>query len=201
MLLLPASPHDQRIVDVNGDGEITSEDRTIIGNPAPKFTIGWTNNVAWRRFELSTVLDGSYGAKLLNLNLARLESGSPRSNMLREVYTERWTPENPNAKYPSIGGSALFVGTDITSDMLEDGSYTRLRSVTFSYTLPSGVAARSGLSLARIYVSGQNLITWTDYSGFNPDVSSISLGNVNRGIDVGSYPLAKAVTFGLNLSY
>jgi hypothetical protein len=117
------------------------------------------------------------------------------------VYTERWTPENPNAKYPSIGGSALFVGTDITSDMLEDGSYTRLRSVTFSYTLPSGVAARSGLSLARIYVSGQNLITWTDYSGFNPDVSSISLGNVNRGIDVGSYPLAKAVTFGLNLSY
>jgi hypothetical protein len=85
--------------------------------------------------------------------------------------------------------------------MLESGSYTRLRSVTLTYNVPPSWLGRTGLSMARIYATGTNLVTWTDYSGFNPDVSSISIGNTNRGIDVGSYPLAKAVTFGLNLSY
>lgn len=194
-------PGDLAIADVSGDSVITSADRTIIGNPAPKYTIGWTNNVGWKRFELSTTLDGAYGARLLNLNLARLESGSPRTNMLADVWTDRWTPQNPNAKYPRIGGAQLFIGSDITSDMLEDGSYTRLRAVTLTYNVPPAWLGRTGLGMARIYVTGTNLATWTNYSGFNPDVSSISIGNVNRGIDVGSYPLAKAVTFGLNLSY
>jgi TonB-dependent starch-binding outer membrane protein SusC len=194
-------PGDLAIADVNGDSVITSADRTIIGNPAPKYTFGWTNNVGWKRFELATTVDGAYGARLLNLNLARLESGSPRTNMLADVWTDRWTPENPDAKYPRIGGAQLFIGSDITSDMLEDGSYTRLRAVTLTYNVPPAWLGRTGLGMARIYVTGTNLATWTNYSGFNPDVSSISIGNVNRGIDVGSYPLAKAVTFGLNLSY
>ena len=194
-------PGDVSIVDINGDSVISAADRTIIGNPAPKFTLGWTNNVGWKRFEVATTLDGSYGAKLLNLNLARLESGSPRTNILSDVWLDRWTPENPNGRYPRIGGSQLTNGSDITSDLLESGSYTRLRAVTLTYNVPQEWLGRTGLGLARIYVTGTNLITWTDYSGFNPDVSSISVGNVNRGIDVGSYPLAKAVTFGLNLSY
>ena len=160
-----------------------------------------TNTFSWKRFELSSNIDGSYGTELLKLNLARLESGSPRTNILRDIWVNRWTPQNPNARYPRIGGSQLFIGSDITSDMLEDGSYTRLRSVTLSYNVPPAWLRRAGLSLARVYVTGANLITWTDYSGFNPDVSSISVGNVNRGIDVGSYPLAKSVTVGLNLSY
>ncbi len=192
---------DQRIVDINGDGEITADDRTIIGNPIPKYTLGWTNSLGWRGFDLSTTLDGSYGAKLFNLNLNRLESGSPRTNILRERWTDAWTPTNTDGKYPRIGGSILNIGTDMTSDMLEDGTYTRLRSVTLGYVLPGRFMSRSGLSSVRVYMTGTNLVTWTDYSGFNPDVSSISVGNVNRGIDVGAYPLARAVTFGFNLSY
>jgi TonB-linked SusC/RagA family outer membrane protein len=192
---------DQRIVDINGDGLINVNDRTIIGNPIPKYTLGWTNNLGWKGLDLSTTLDGSYGATLFNLNMNRLESGSPRTNILRERWTDAWTPQNTTGKYPRIGGSILNIGTDMTSDMLEDGTYTRLRSITLGYTVPTRVVSRRGISSVRVYITGTNLVTWTDYTGFNPDVSSISVGNVNRGIDVGAYPLSKAVTFGFNLSY
>jgi hypothetical protein len=192
---------DQRIVDINGDGLINVNDRTIIGNPIPKYTLGWTNNLGWKGLDLSTTLDGSYGATLFNLNMNRLESGSPRTNILRERWTDAWTPQNTTGKYPRIGGSILNIGTDMTSDMLEDGTYTRLRSITLGYTVPTRVVSRRGISSVRAYITGTNLVTWTDYTGFNPDVSSISVGNVNRGIDVGAYPLSRAVTFGFNLSY
>ena len=195
------SAGDAYVIDVNGDGAITPDDRTVLGNPAPKFTIGWTNSVGWKRFELNTVLEGSYGSKLLNLNMNRLESGSPRTNLLRERWAERWTPSNPDAKYPRIGGSLLNVGTILTSDMLEDGTFTRLRSVTLTYNVPREWLGYARLNGARVYVTGTNLVTWTDYSGFNPDVSSISVGNVNRGIDIGAYPLARTVTAGVNLTY
>jgi hypothetical protein len=196
------SPGDAYIVNVfDADSVIDARDRTIIGSPHPKFSLGWANTVSWSHFDLSTTLDGAYGQKLWNLNLNRLESGSPRTNMVRERWTDAWTPTNTNAKYPRIGGSLLNIGADMTSDMLEDGSYTRLRSVTLGYTLPSSTTARAGISSARAYVTATNLVTWTDYTGFNPDVSSISVGNVNRGIDIGAYPLARTVTFGVNLSY
>lgn len=201
------SPGDAAIanigLDTNAAGRqvINANDRTIIGSPHPKFSIGWTNSVSYRGFDLSTTLDGAYGQKLWNLNVNRLESGSPRTNMLRERWTDAWTPTNTDGKYPRIGGSLLNIGADMTSDMLEDGSYTRLRSVTLGYILPSRVVAKSGMSSARAYVTATNLATWTDYRGFNPDVSSISVGNVNRGIDIGAYPLARTVTFGVNLSY
>ena len=195
------SAGDAFIVDINGDSVINASDRTVLGNPAPKYTIGWTNTVGWKRFELSTVLEGSYGSTLLNLNLNRLESGSPRTNLIRERWTDRWTPENPDAAYPRIGGSLLNVGETLTSDMLEDGSYTRLRSLTLTYNIPQEWLGRANLSNARLYVTGTNLVTWTDYSGFNPDVSSISVANLNRGIDIGAYPLARTWTAGVNLTY
>jgi TonB-dependent starch-binding outer membrane protein SusC len=192
---------DARIEDVNGDGRITSADRTIIGNPAPDFTVGWQNTFRFRRFELSALLDGSYGATLLNLNMYRLEAGSPRTNILRDRWVNRWTPTNPDGQFPRIGSAAANIGADIRSDLLEDGSYTRLRTVTLAFQAPEPWLARSGLSVARFYVTGANLFTWTDYSGFNPDVSSLGVGNVNRGIDVGAYPLARTVTVGINLTY
>ena len=131
----------------------------------------------------------------------RLEAGSPRTNIIRDRWLNRWTPENPDAPYPRINSSAANIGPDIRDDLLEDGSYTRLRTLTLAYGLPESWLGRAGITGARVYVTGQNLATWTDYSGFNPDVSSISVGNVNRGVAVGAYPLAKSVTFGVNLSY
>jgi hypothetical protein len=188
-------------VDVDGNGVINALDRTIIGDPNPDFTLGWQNTVSFRGFEVSGLLDGSYGNQILNLNNIRLGGASPSTNVLRERVVDAWTPENPGGRWQRIGASFGQQGTDITSEVLEDGSYLRLRTVTLSRALPTGWLRGRGGFEARAYVTGQNLVTWSKYSGFNPDVSSLGVGNLNRGVDVGSYPLARTFTFGLNLNY
>ena len=194
-------PGDMLIEDIDGDGLITLADRTIIGDPTPDFTVGLTNTLSWRELELTGLLHGSYGGKILNVNRIRTES-SPRANISRERFRDAWSPENPDAKYPRIGENPNQVGTNnFTTNLLEDGDFLRLQTVTLSYVLPSRLVDRSGLSGGRVYVTGTNLVTFTDYTGYNPDVSGQSVGNTNRGIDIGVYPLAKGVTFGLSFSY
>ncbi|MDB4914787.1 MAG: TonB-dependent outer membrane protein SusC/RagA [Gemmatimonadetes bacterium] len=191
---------NSRFVDVNGDGKIDANDRTIIGDPTPKFSLGWQNSVSYKGFQLSALLDGTYGGKIFNLNLYRLEGASPSGNVLRDRFEDAWSPTNPNGKYAKIGAGIGFLGSDFTSELIEDGSYSRLRTLTLAREIPQQWL-RGMASTARLYVTGQNLITWTKYSGFNPDVSSLGIGNTNRGIDIGSYPLARTFTFGANLSY
>jgi hypothetical protein len=201
-------PGDVKLLDLadslgrpNPDGKIDPNDRTIIGDPNPKFTYGWTNNLSYKNFRLTALLDGSHGGKILNLNNIRLEAGSPSTNILADRYLDAWTPTNTDAKYPRINFTPGTIGSDITSDLLEDGSFVRLRNITLDFGLPDRLVSRYGVSNIRVYVTGSNLVTWTDYSGFNPDVSSLGIGNVNRGIDVGAYPLARSFTFGLNVTY
>ena len=199
-------PGDMLIADISGpngvpDGKITLDDRTIIGDPTPKFTAGLTNTFSWNGLELTGLLQGSFGNKILNVNRIRTES-SPRVNISRERYYNSWTPTHTNAKYPQIGENPNQVGpNNITSNLLEDGSFIRLRTLTLSYGLPGNLVARYGASNARLYVTGTNLFTITDYLGYDPDVSSESVGNTNRGIDIGAYPLARSVTFGVNFTY
>lgn len=186
---------------MNGDGAITVADLTIIGDPNPTFTGGWMNALSFKKLRLSTMMDFVRGNKILNLNNIRLEQGSPATNVVADRWLDAWTTANPNGKYPRINFTPGTIGSEMTSDLLEDGSFVRLRSVTFDYPLPDRLLQRYGVSMTRVYVTASNWKTWTNYSGFNPDVSSLGLGNVNRGIDVGAYPLAKSVTFGINLSY
>ncbi|MBK6488449.1 MAG: TonB-dependent receptor [Gemmatimonadetes bacterium] len=207
-----SQPGELKIRDVAGrdaegnlvmtpDGRITLDDRTNIGDPTPAFTYGWTNTLSWRRLELTALLQGVHGNKVLNVNRLRSES-TPRANILADRYYDRWTPENPDGKYPAIGENPNQVGTNnYTSDLLEDGSFTRLRSLTVAWTLPESIVTGRGFSSARLYLTGSNLITWTKYSGFNPDVSSGGVGSSNRGVDIGAYPLARAVTLGLTVAY
>ncbi len=190
-----------RFVDVNGDGVIDANDRTIIGNPNPKFTGGWQNSFSWKGFDLFGLFDFSYGGQLLNLNLYRVEGASPSQNVLRARYEDAWSPTNPNGKYQKIGASiGTYNSSDFTTDLIEDGSFFRLRTVTLSHAIPRQLLRTNG-GAARLYVTGQNLFTATHYSGFNPDVSSLGVGNLNRGVDIGAYPLARSVIVGLNLSY
>ena len=187
-------------VDVDGNGVVNALDRTIIGDPNPDYTLGWQNTVGFKGFELSGLLDGSFGGQVLNLNNIRLGGASPTTNVLRERVVDAWSPENPDGRWQRIGAGFGQQGTDITSEVLEDGSYLRLRTITLARAIPSRWLGGRGFE-ARAYVTGQNLVTWTDYSGFNPDVSSLGVGNLNRGVDVGSYPLARTFTFGLNINY
>jgi TonB-linked SusC/RagA family outer membrane protein len=189
-----------RFVDVNGDGKIDANDRTIIGDPTPNFSLGWQNSVSFKGFQLSALLDGTYGGKIFNLNLYRLEGASPSGNVLRSRYEDAWSTTNPNGQYAKIGAGIGFLGSDFTNELIEDGSYTRLRTLTLAREIPDRWL-RGLASGARLYVTGQNVFTWTKYSGFNPDVSSLGIGNTNRGIDIGSYPLARTWTIGANLSY
>jgi TonB-linked SusC/RagA family outer membrane protein len=192
---------DAKLVDVNGDGAITTSDRTIIGDPNPKFTGGWMNTLSFKNVRVSTMMDFVRGNQILNLNNIRLEQGSPATNIVADRYLDAWSTTNPNGKYPRLNFTPGTIGSDITSDLLEDGSFVRLRNVTVDYPLPDKLTSRVGVAMTRVYVTVSNWKTWTDYSGFNPDVSSLGLGNTNRGIDVGAYPLAKSITFGVNVSY
>jgi len=193
-------PGDMLIANLNGDDSTTLADRTIIGDPTPKFTYGITNTFSLAGFELTGLLQGQHGGKVLNINRIRTES-SPRANILADRWLNRWTPTNPDAKYPRIGENPNQVGpNNITDNLLEDASYLRLRTITLSRVLPRSFSAM-GLSNGRIYVTGTNLWTKTNYSGFDPDVSAQSVGNLNRGIDIGAYPLAKSVTTGVTLSF
>jgi TonB-dependent starch-binding outer membrane protein SusC len=192
---------DARVVDLNGDGVINDLDRTIIGDPNPDYTLGWSTTFAWRGFEVSGLLHGSFGGDVMNLNLIRVEGGSPITNITRDRFLDRWTPENPDAEYPRIGASSGSIGSNYVDVMLEDASYLRLGNVTLSYSLPQRWVGGRGLRETRVYVTGNNLHTWSKYSGFNPDVSSMGVGNVNRGVDVGAYPLARTITLGVNVGY
>lgn len=206
------NPGDVKLLDIAGkpdslgrptgpDRIVDSNDRTIIGDPNPKFNAGWSNTFTFGRFSLNAMMDAVYGNKILNLNSIRLEAGSPATNIIANRYLDAWTAQNENADYPRVNFTPGTIGSDITSDLLEDGSFLRLRAVTLDVALPDRLLSRYGLTSVRAYVTGANLITWTHYSGFNPDVSSLGIGNVNRGIDVGAYPLARTVTFGINLAY
>jgi TonB-linked SusC/RagA family outer membrane protein len=192
---------DLKLVDADGDGDIDTNDRTVIGSPHPDFTVGWQNSLSMGPLSLSTLLQGSFGQEVLNLNLWRLEGGTPATNITRRRFENRWTPENPNSSYPRLGSSAVEAGTNYTDRLLENGSYLRLSSISLAYDVPVNWIRARGFSRARVYVTGMNLFTMTDYSGFDPEVSSLSIGNVNRGVDVGSYPLARSVVFGVNLNY
>ena len=206
------NPGDMLIADIAGrdsagnlvmtpDGRITLDDRTDIGDPTPDFTLGWTNTVSYKNFELTGLVQGSFGGEILNVNRIRTES-SPRVNISRDRFENAWSPTNPDGTYPRIGENPNQVGpNNFTSYLLEDGTYIRLRTVTLSFLMPESLQNRLRLSASRVYVTGSNLFTITDYSGFDPDVSAQSVGNSNRGIDIGAYPLARSITVGVSFNF
>ncbi|MEP6831946.1 MAG: TonB-dependent receptor [Gemmatimonas sp.] len=190
-----------RYVDINGDNIIDANDRTIIGDPNPDYLLGLNNTVSFKGFELSGLLDGVFGPDILNLNLYRVEGGSPITNVTRDRYYDRWTATNHDGKFPRINSAPGALGAEFTDFLLQDGSYFRLRTITLTRAIPSSWIKGRGFNSARFYVTGANIWTSTKYRGFNPDVSSQGVGNLNRGIDVGAYPLARTWTFGMNLTY
>jgi TonB-dependent starch-binding outer membrane protein SusC len=195
------------LLDANGlpimepDGLTTLDDRTDIGDPTPDFTLGLTNTISYGSFELSSLIQGSFGGEILNVNRIRTES-SPRVNISSERFENAWSPENPDGTFPRIGENPNQVGPNsFSSNLLEDGTYIRLRTVTLSFLIPESFQNRLRLSASRVYVTGSNLFTITDYTGFDPDVSAQSVGNTNRGIDIGAYPLARSVTVGVSFNF
>lgn len=186
--------------DLNGDGIIDSNDRTIIGRGLPIHTGGFTNSFTYKGFDLSVFFQWSYGNDILNANRLFFESSN---NMQRELnqyasYADRWTPENPDSDIPAATQSSS--NRVFSSRVIEDGSFLRLKTVTLGYTFPKAMIAKAHLSNVRLYLAAQNLWTWTSYSGYDPEVS-VRNSALTPGLDFSSYPRAYTVSFGVNLGF
>ncbi|SDK00960.1 TonB-linked outer membrane protein, SusC/RagA family [Pedobacter sp. ok626] len=190
-------PGDIKYADLNNDGTVNTLDRTIIGNPNPKFTGGFSNNFAYKNFDLNVFFQWSYGNDILNANRLVFEgSKSPGLNMF-ETYADRWTANNPSNTYFRTNGNGPYA---YSSRIIEDGSFLRLKTVSLGYSIPSALLKKISLMALRFNVSAQNLITWTNYSGSDPEVSTRNTA-LTPGFDYSAYPRARTIVFGLNATF
>ncbi|MDC6405028.1 MULTISPECIES: SusC/RagA family TonB-linked outer membrane protein [Maribacter] len=192
-------PGYPRYRDVNGDGSITPDDYVIIGDPNPDFTWGLNSTFTYKSFDMGIFLRGVQGFEIRNLQASELGDGVQKINQIKTILSDSWTPTNTDASRPVIDGNRDFANSYRDSDyFIEDGSFIRLQNVSLGYTLPN---FNDFISKARIYVSGQNLFTITDYSGFDPEVNNRGQNNLNRGDDYDAYPRARTLTVGVNLEF
>jgi hypothetical protein len=187
---------DVVVVDQNGDGDIGDEDKTFIGNPNPDFTYGFNLSFNYKNFTLSALVEGVYGNEVVNGSLLELGYADGRGqNVLTDAYESAWRSDAPSNMYPRIGYSYNNYFTD---RIVEDGSYTRLSNVTIGYDLPiKGL----GLEKVNLYVTGRNLLTLTNYSGYDPQVTSFMYDGTIIGVDWLGTPNARTVLFGMNISF
>jgi TonB-linked SusC/RagA family outer membrane protein len=186
-------PGDVRFVDVNGDGQISDDDRTDIGKGMPDWTYGFNLNVSWKNFDLSMMWQGTIGNDVFD---ATRRTDISSSN-LPTWMLGRWTGEGTSTKYPRfvLGDNVNWQSSDL---YVYDGSYLRLKNIQLGYTLPQNLTRKVFISSLRIYVAGENLLTFTKYHGYDPEISS---GGTSLGIDRGVYPQARTWTIGANLSF
>ena len=204
----------EKWLDVNGDKKINidGDGNEKIGNAEPKFYYGWNNTVNYKNFGLSFMIQGSYGNDIFNAVRVRNERGGHGGMDRRAI--NYWSPTNTNTFTPmrrsgietsafnKLYPSTVSMGSDTRQTRwVEDGTYIRLKNITLSYNLPTSVTKALHIDRLSVYISGTNLITITDYTGYDPEVSSFNVTTAGGGIDLSNYPTAKTVTFGVNLTF
>lgn len=189
--------------DGNVDGVIDQADRGIIGNPNPDFTWGFTNYLTYKNFDFSIFFQGSHGGEIFNMTAVQLNNGD--ANTTYDYFNNAWTPTNTNTDQPRVGNNSF---REISSRFVEDGSYVRLKNIALGYNLPSEIAEQIRMERVRLSVSAQNLLTFTKYSGLDPEVNyygadgdNNTSSNTVRGFDFGNYPTVRSVSFSLNLTF
>ncbi|MFT4033375.1 MAG: TonB-dependent receptor [Siphonobacter sp.] len=182
-----------KVKDLNGDETITSDDQTIVGNPNPDFIYGFSTNLSYKKFDLSILASGSQGNDIYNAARLSFEMPLGQRNQYKGL-VNRWSETNPSNEYVSAYQGGRL---PVTNHMLENGSYMRIKNITLGYTLPK----LKGVQQMRVYVSGNNLITITKYSGFEPEVNTYAGSNTAIGIDNLVYPQARSILIGLHLSF
>jgi hypothetical protein len=191
-----AIPGTMKYKDLNGDGVIDdANDRTIIGDSNPLHTGGINNTFGYKNFELSVFFQWSYGNDVFNAATLRTNGFQPFMNITRDYYENAWTPENQSNTAPAFGR----VESVASSYFVEDASFLRLKTINLSYDLPKKLFNNKQISGLRLYLSANNLLTFTNYSGFDPEVSSNN--PLLRGFERFSYPRARSIIMGLNLKF
>ncbi len=194
-------PGGEKFEDINGDGKLNADDRVIIGNPHPNFIFGFNNDFSWNGFDLNIFFLGSQGNDIYSYTLMELDLLSGLNNA-STVALHRWTPSNTNTDVPKASNAR---SRKATTRFVFDGSFIRLKNISLGYSFPGDFIQDLGIESIRAYISGQNLLTITDYTGYDPEVNyrtgGSTNGNRNLGLDYGSYPNAKGFTFGLNIGF
>lgn len=200
-----AAPGRIKFRDVDGDGRVTAADRTIIGSPHPDFTAGLDLGFRWRDFDLSATLFGTFGNEIFDVQKEFYVFRNFSTNVRRDLLTDSWTPENPDAKYPRLDVSDSY-SRAISSFYVEDGSYVRMRSLQLGYNVPATMVR--WVPAARVYVQAENLFTITGYDGLDPALPAANVfgpaGDIRdqyRGVDRGTYPSSRTFSIGLVTSF
>ena len=195
-----AVPGDVKIVDQNGDGIIDLNDRTFIGNPNPDFIYGFNFNLNYKRLSASILFNGVYGNDIANGNLLQLDNaeGLTYLNIAPDAYYNAWRPDAQTNTYPRIGYTTNGQPA-MTDRIIEDGSYLRLSNLTVSYDFD--VNNIDSISNLKLFIAGQNLFTWTDYSGYDPEISSFLYNGLINGVDWNGRANARTFILGLNVGF
>lgn len=187
-----------RYKDLNGDGVINEADRTNIGNPNPKFTSGLNLTASYKNFDASVFLSGVYGNKIYN-SIKKLTDFAYFPFNFGTATLNAWSPTNTSSNIPAVNSNNPNNELRTSSYFVEDGSYLKIKSIQIGYTLPKKLLSKAGINRARIYLQGQNLFSFTKYSGIEPEIGAG--GVLNEGVDAQLYPHAKSINFGLNVSF
>ncbi len=187
-----AKPGDIRFVDVNGDGKIDANDRTKIGNPFPKFTMGWNINIEYKHFDFTAFLYASVGNDIYRA----YERNSNYTNKFRSVLA-RWTGEGTtnDARYPRYSFDDANNNARVSDRYIEDGSFVKIKNLMLGYTFPASITKKAFNKL-RVYIQIKNAFTFTKYTGFDPEIAG---GVSDTGVDRGAYPQSKVYSFGLEV--
>lgn len=196
-----AVPGDVRYVDQNGDGVIDILDRTFIGNPNPDFVYGFNLNFKLKGFTADFLFNGVFGNDIANGNLIKLNNAEGlATNISPNAYNNAWRPEAQSNIYPRLGYDVTaYQAIGISDRIIEDGSFLRLNNVTISYDIP--VEKSLLMDRVNVYIAGKNLVTWTDYSGYNPEVTSFLNNGLINGVDWNGPRNAKTILLGLNINF
>ena len=194
---------DPLFADTDGNTKLEAADKTIIGNPNADYTFGITNNFSYKNFDLNIFFQGSQGGDIFNMTNVQLFNGD--SNTTQDFFNSAWTPTNTDTNTPRVGNNS---NREISSRFVEDGSYIRLKNIAIGYNFPSKVIESLGVENLRLTVSAQNLLTFTKYSGLDPEVNYFGRSGDNsrsantvQGFDFGNYPTVRSVNISLNLKF
>jgi TonB-linked SusC/RagA family outer membrane protein len=198
----------EKFKDITSDGILDDNDRTMVGNPHPDFIWSWNNNFSYRNFDLNIFIQASHGGEMINYTRMELGILNGRSNATKDAL-DRWTPTNTNTDIPRANGDRSFIFSD---RWVEDASYIRMKNISLGYNFSENLIRRIKLRSARIYVSAQNILTFTNYKGVDPEIAyrrnqgvdpemAHRSRNTHLGLDYAGYPNVKSVTVGINIGF
>ena len=195
------TPGHAKYRDLDGDNNITSNDIGNVGDGNPDFTWGWNLNVDYKDFNLNMVFDGAQGNDIYNFQRMRMMGlGSAQFHAVHADYNNSWSATNPSNTIHSGTQAARDDNQWLSSQFLEDGSYTTLRSASLTYNLKDALSD-FGIEQLKIFVNGENLFIVTDYSGFDPVSTASGNSDVDLGIDLNAFPISRSFSVGFNLTF